>query len=111
MLIDNALKEKLAMLTASLRDESVHRHAMMAERRSAFAPRPMAQRCGTLKEEWDRYGGAAQDCLTFDRFLAELGVLIVCRSCGSQIDPCDVLPVVESGEDPRDYDWTCERCE
>jgi hypothetical protein len=28
---------------------------------------------GTLKYEWDRSSGAAQDCVTFDRFLAEVG--------------------------------------
>jgi hypothetical protein len=66
---------------------------------------------GTLKYEWDRYGGGVQDCMTFDRFLAESGVLIVCCACGSQIDPYDVQPVVERGDDPGDYDWTCERCE
>jgi hypothetical protein len=63
----------------------------------------------TLKYDGDRYGGAAQDCVTFDRFLAEQGVIIVCR-CSSQIDPYDVQPVVERGDDPRDFDWTCERC-
>lgn len=55
--------------------------------------------------------GARRDGLAFDRFLAEFGVLILCRCCGCQIDPYDVQPVVESGNDPRDYDWTCERCE
>jgi hypothetical protein len=46
-----------------------------------------------------------------DLFLAEFGVLILCRCCGRQIDTYDVQPVVESGEDPRDYDWTCVDCE
>lgn len=64
---------------------------------------------GTLKYEWDRYGGV-RDGLAFDRFLAEFGVLILCRCCGCQIDSYDVQPVVERGEDPRDYDWTCFGC-
>lgn len=30
------------------------------------------------------------------------------RRC--RIDPYDVQPVVERGDDPRDYDWTCVGC-
>lgn len=44
-MMDDKLRAELAfLLTASLRDQCVHRHAAMAERRAAFAPRPEGRR-------------------------------------------------------------------
>ena len=59
-----------------------------------------------------RDGGREQnDGMAFDRFPAESGVLILYRCRGCQINSYNVQPVVERGEDSRDYDWTCDSCE
>lgn len=112
-MLDDKLHAELAhLLTATLRDRSLDRRALLSgDWERACRPRTRASSAGTLTGEWKWFRGAGGDAANFDRFLAWVGVVIECTACRRQIDPVDVLPVVERGEDPRDLDWLCERCE
>lgn len=111
-MLDDKLHTELAhLLTATLRDQRLDRRALLAgDREEARPPRTRTSAASTLTNEWKWFRGAAGDAGNFDRFLAWVGVVIECTSCRRQIYPVDVLPVVERGEDPREYAWTCEGC-
>jgi len=64
-----------------------------------------------LLAEWERFAGPDADGISFERFLVARELWTYCRECKREIDPYDVRRLVESGGDPRDYDWTCEACE
>lgn len=64
-----------------------------------------------LRKAWELFADPHRDSwASFERFMERFRLWVFCR-CGAQIDSYDVRPVVEAGEDPRDYEWTCEGCE